>query len=77
MGIEWKNKVKKILAQGALAGVLLLFAGLPQAKETEKELPRTVPGVESQAEREKPDGEGHEEEIMPLVDLEEEEKVYN
>ena len=77
MGIKWKNKVKKILAQGGLVGVLLLFAGLPQAGEAEKELLRIVPGVESQAEREKPDEEGDEEEIMPLVDLDDEEKIYN
>ena len=64
MGINWKNKIRKIIAEGVWAGVLLLLAGLPQ---TGQELPRTEPSVESQTEEELPDGD--DKGIMPCGDL--------
>ena len=72
MGINWKNKIRKIIAEGVWAGVLLLLAGLPQ---TGQELPRTEPSVESQTEEELPDGD--DKGIMPCGDLGDEKKVQD
>lgn len=50
MGIRWKNRVKKIVLQGALAGVL-------QA-EGQEERPLSGSGMESLTEGEVPEGQG-------------------
>lgn len=76
MGNRWKRMVKKVIAQGVLAGFLLLFAGLPQTEPGEQQPPRTEPGVESQT-GELPEGEVGEEKITLWGDLEEEKGIYN
>lgn len=75
MGSRWKRMVKKIIAQGVLAGFLLLFAGVPRTEPGEQQPPRTEPGVESQA-GELPEGKGGEEGVRPCRDLEDEEKFH-
>lgn len=74
MGTKWKSMVKKVIAQGVLAGFLVLFAGLPQIEAAEQP-PQTEPGMESRV-WELPEGEGGEEGVRPYVDLEDEEEVY-
>ena len=77
MGMKWKNRVKKILAEALVAGLLLIPAVLPPTGAGEGSLPGNVMvGQPGQMEQPENGNEG-ENGVMPCGDLEDEEEILS
>lgn len=71
MGMKWKNRAKKILAEALAVGLLLVAAGLPPAGAGENRLPGEVMVGSEQPGQPENGNEGRDG-VMPCGDLEDE-----